>query len=143
MQKDYYEPMEPRPTNEAGEYTSGSTATMTESSDGSGGITQQAGEIASKAQEKAGAAADMGVDRAATGLHTAAEKMRDRASSTSGVQAQVGEKAADYMEKASTYLQDHDSQELWGEVEKFVKEHPMQAAAGALFAGFMLGRMMR
>jgi ElaB/YqjD/DUF883 family membrane-anchored ribosome-binding protein len=69
--------------------------------------------------------------------------MRDRASSTGGVQAQVGERAADYMEKASTYLQDHDSQELWGEVEKFVKEHPMQAAAGALFAGFMLGRMMR
>lgn len=144
MQKDYYEPLEPRPINESGEISAGATATMKPLGEhGPGGVTEQAGEVASKAQEKASSAADAGLDRAASGLHTAAEKMRDRASGTGGMQAQVGEKAADVMDRASSYLQSHDSGELWEDVERFVKDHPMQAAGGALVAGFLLGKIMR
>jgi len=47
------------------------------------------------------------------------------------------------MDRTASYLKEHDSQELWSEVEAFVKEHPMQAAAGALFAGYMLGKIIR
>ena len=73
----------------------------------------------------------------------AAERMRERADSHEGMQADVATKAADAMDRTASYLKEHDSQELWSEVEAFVKEHPMQAAAGALFAGYMLGKIIR
>lgn len=115
---------------------------------------EQAGELASSAREMAGEKAsaigsmaqekaDAGLDRAASGLERAATNMRDRAEGAGGLQEQVGTKVAGGLESAATYFKDHDSAELWSEVETFVKDHPLQAAAGALVAGWMLGRMMR
>ena len=101
------------------------------------------GEMRSQAGEKIVAGADAGKERAASGLSVAAERMRERADSHEGMQADVAAKAADAMDKTASYLKEHDSQELWSEVEAFVKEHPMQAAAGALFAGYMLGKIIR
>lgn len=131
-------------------------ATQTEA-----GVAEQANEIAARAQEKAGEfgemaqekagevasmaqeRADVGIDRAAEGLQQAADTMRERAGDHDGMQAQVGTKLADGLEKTAAYLKEHDSAELWDEVEAFVKEHPMQAAAGALVAGFLFGRILR
>ncbi|MCC6381518.1 MAG: hypothetical protein IT304_03370, partial [Dehalococcoidia bacterium] len=91
-----------------------------------------------KVQEQA----DAGLDRAASGLQKAADQMRDRAGSE-GLQGQVATKAADTMEKTASYLREHDTDEIWKDMESFVKDHPMQAAAGALVAGFVLGRLLR
>ncbi|MBK6663163.1 MAG: hypothetical protein IPG47_10635 [Thermoflexaceae bacterium] len=106
-------------------------------------VKEQAGEMRSQAGEKIVAGADAGKERAASGLSVAAERMRERADSHEGMQADVATKAADAMDRTASYLKEHDSQELWSEVEAFVKEHPMQAAAGALFAGYMLGKIIR
>lgn len=164
MQKDYYEPVDPQPINEGGEIPNGQTGTSQAYSDGSmqgggesGGVTQmaakaqdQAKEIAGQAQEKVGNVAtmarertDQGVDRAAEGLHTAAEKMREHAETREGVHAQVGTKVADTLDRTSSYLKEHDTAQMWDEVETFVRQNPMQAAAGALVAGFLLGRIFR
>ncbi|MBI2767490.1 MAG: hypothetical protein HYX53_16465 [Chloroflexi bacterium] len=147
MEKDYYEPLSPRPANAAGEIPEGSIGTM---KDGglrgeaeAGGIIEQAGRVAAKAQLKAFAGADVGRERAASGLATAAGRMRERAEDRGGMQAQFGAKAADAMGKTAGYLREHDSNELWDGVRAFIKEHPMQAAAGALFAGYFIGKMMR
>lgn len=150
MEKDYYEPqVDPITDLEGrgvGDYHPGSIATTEEKPS----VTEQASEIAAKAQEKAGEVggmakerADQGIDRAADGLQKAADTMRSRMEDQGGIQGEVGAKVAGGLEATASYLKDHDSAELWGEVESFVKEHPLQAAAGALVAGWMLGRMMR
>ena len=164
MQKDYYEPMEPKPINEEGEVPHGQTGTgsrMSSSDGSSGGMTDQArdmagraqeraGEMAEQAQEKAGNVAtmarertDQGKEKAAEGMQTAAEKIRERSESREGMQAQVGTRVADTLEKTSGYLREHDTNEMWDDFESFVRENPMQAAAGALVAGFVLGRILR
>ena len=147
MQKDYYEPL-------------GGTATETKTS-----VADQAGDVAAKAQDKAeemaGKAqdkaaelgstakdkamegAEAGRERAATGLQSAASSLRERGESSEGLQAELSTKAADSLDKASTYLSEHDTGEMWEELERLIKEHPMQAAAGALAAGFFLGRILR
>jgi ElaB/YqjD/DUF883 family membrane-anchored ribosome-binding protein len=47
------------------------------------------------------------------------------------------------METAAAYLKEHSSDEIFKDLEVFVKEHPTQALVGAIFAGFLVGRMMR
>ena len=47
------------------------------------------------------------------------------------------------MDKTATYLKEHDSQELMHDFEDYVKAHPLQAAAGALVAGFVLAKIVR
>lgn len=151
MQKDYYEPLEPHPVNEGGQVPAGATGMHSRETEGGGGrsMSEQAGDVATKTQEKAQEMgskmqeqADAGLDKAASGLQKAAEQMRERGGSE-GLQGQVATKAADTMEKTAGYLRDHDTDEIWQDVESFVKEHPMQAAAGALVAGFVLGRLLR
>jgi len=109
----------------------------------SGGMTDtvkdKAAEVGSKVEEKA----EVGKEKAADGLEKAAEQMRTRLESQGGPQAQVGVKVADGMEKTAGYLRDHETAEIWSDVETFVKEHPMQAAATAAVAGFVLARILR
>ncbi|MGE5597221.1 MAG: hypothetical protein ACM3S1_14450 [Hyphomicrobiales bacterium] len=150
MDKDYYEPMDPKPINESGEVPGGQTGTYMPESRSGGTATEQMQEKAEQAQEKMGQAAtmgreraDQGITKAASGLHSAADQLRQRSEGKEGMQGQVGTKAADALEKTSSYLKERDSQQIWDDVESFVRENPMQAAAGALVAGFILGRMLR
>jgi hypothetical protein len=94
-------------------------------------------------QERVMGGADKGMDRAAEGLESAAEKMRSRAGEEDGMRSSVQVKAADAMDKTATYLKEHDSEELLHELEDYVKAHPLQAAAGALVAGFVLAKIVR
>jgi ElaB/YqjD/DUF883 family membrane-anchored ribosome-binding protein len=87
---------------------------------------------------------EQGRERAAGGLENAANQLRSNfAGDGEGVKGQVGVKVADSLEKASGYLRDHETEQIWSDVETFVTEHPVQAAAGALVAGFLLGRILR
>lgn len=147
------------------EERSGGTATMTKSRADSGRSTtemakdrageakemagdrmaeakEMATEKAGQAKEMAADYAEMGKDRAVEGLETAASQVRDRFGEE-GMQGQVGTKVADGLEKTATYLREHEAGEMWSEIETFVKDHPMQAAAGALVAGFLMGRVLR
>lgn len=117
----------------------GMTATMTRQATE---IAGQAKDMAAEYGQKIQDSADMGKEKAAMGLESAADQLRERVGED-GVQGQVGTKVADGLEKTATYLRDHDTSEIWSEIESFVKDHPLQAAAGALFAGFMMGRVLR
>jgi ElaB/YqjD/DUF883 family membrane-anchored ribosome-binding protein len=108
---------------------------------------QRAGEKMSEGttavQERAISGADKGREKAAEGLGSAAEKMRSRAEEDTGMRGTVEGKAAEAMDKTAGYLKEHDSQELMHDLEEYVKAHPMQAAAGALVAGFVLAKIVR
>lgn len=108
---------------------------------------KRAGETATEArtavQERVTSGADTGIDKAAQGLGSAAEKMRSRAEEDQGMRSTVETKAAEAMDKTAGYLKEHDSQELMRDLEEFVKAHPMQAAVGALAAGYVLGKLVR
>jgi ElaB/YqjD/DUF883 family membrane-anchored ribosome-binding protein len=110
-----------------------STSTSRDSSNPDG---KDGGEI----KDRVMSGADAGKEKAAEGLSTAADKMR---SDEDGVRSQLGNKAADAMERTADYLKDHDSNELMHDIEEFVKAHPLQAAAGALAAGSVLGKLVR
>ncbi len=59
-------------------------------------------------------------------------------------QANVGkDKAAEGMSRTAEYLREHDTSRMWDDLEIFVRQHPLQAIAGAIFAGFIFARMIR
>jgi hypothetical protein len=123
------------------------TQASTRARDDDSELGKKTGEAVSEArsvvQEKTVAGADAGLDKAAQGLGSAADKMRTRAEEDEGIRGSLEGKAAEAMDKTAGYLKDHDSQELMRDVEEFVKAHPLQAAAGALVAGYVLGKLVR
>jgi ElaB/YqjD/DUF883 family membrane-anchored ribosome-binding protein len=100
----------------------------------------KAGDMAHNLQERT----EQGRERAADGLANAASQLRSNfAGDGEGVKGQVGVKVADSLERTAGYLREHETDQIWSDVETFVTEHPVQAAAGALVAGFVLGRVLR
>jgi ElaB/YqjD/DUF883 family membrane-anchored ribosome-binding protein len=93
--------------------------------------------------DKAKDQVDAGMDKAAVGLESTAERIKGMTGEGDGMPAQAGTKLAEGMESAATYLKEHSSDEIFKDLEVFVKEHPTQALVGAVFAGFLFGRMMR
>jgi ElaB/YqjD/DUF883 family membrane-anchored ribosome-binding protein len=102
-------------------------------------VKDKASELGQKAQQQA----DIGKDKAAGGMESAADKIREQAGKSDGMTAQTGTKVADGMEKTAGYLREHDTTEMLDDVEKYVKDHPMQAVAGAVIGGFVIGRILR
>jgi uncharacterized protein YjbJ (UPF0337 family) len=84
-----------------------------------------------------------GKDTMAGGIESAADMMRDKMPGGDGMVGKAGTKSADTLEKTAGYLRDHESGELWSDVEKYVKDHPASALVGALAAGFVLSRILR
>ncbi|OAI38966.1 hypothetical protein AYO38_08615 [bacterium SCGC AG-212-C10] len=83
-----------------------------------------------------------GKEKLADGIGSAAETMRERMDGDGAV-AKAGTMAADSLEKTASYLRDHESGELWADVQEYVKQHPASALVGALAAGFVLSRIVR
>jgi ElaB/YqjD/DUF883 family membrane-anchored ribosome-binding protein len=104
---------------------------------------QQAQEKAAEYGEQARERADEGMDRAGERMGETAARVRERAQERGGMQAEVGTRVADSMERTANYLKEHDTAELMDDVERYVKEHPVQAVAGAVVAGFVIGRILR
>ena len=92
--------------------------------------------------DKAKVQVDAGIDKAASGLESTAEKIKGMTGESEGMPAHAGVKVAESMETASTYLKEHSSDEIFKDLEVYVKQHPVQALLGAIFAGFLVGRMM-
>jgi len=92
--------------------------------------------------DKAKDQVDAGIDKAASGLESTAETIKGMTGEGKGMPAQAGVKVAESMETAAAYLKEHSSDEIFKDLEVYVKEHPTQALVGAIFAGFLVGRMM-
>jgi len=113
-------------------------------------ITDQASEYAEKAKESGSQVAeraqeqvDKGREEAAGGMQQAADKIREQTAGSDGLQAEAGTKIASGMETAASYLRDHSTADMWNDLERMAKEHPARTFAGVLFAGFVLGRILR
>jgi ElaB/YqjD/DUF883 family membrane-anchored ribosome-binding protein len=100
---------------------------------------EAASEYGARAQEQL----DKGMDQAADGMESAAARLRSQAENTEGMPAQAGVKVADGIETAATYLREHNTDEVLNDVEHYVRQHPTQALVGAIFAGFVIGRVLR
>jgi ElaB/YqjD/DUF883 family membrane-anchored ribosome-binding protein len=151
MRRDQYDPEEvtddrPDHTAPSGQVAAGSaTSTMRSTTSD---VQRQAGEVAESAEKQAAALKDKameqasaGKEKAASGLHSAAEQVRTRTGDSDAPKDKVMAKAADTMDKSADYIADREPREMWDDFEKFVKDHPLQAAAGALVAGVVLGRI--
>lgn len=102
-----------------------------------------AGDAARGVGDRARETADRGVDMAAERVGGAASRIRDIAGERGGVAADAGTRVADGMERTASYLREHDTQEMVSGFRSFVKEHPMQAVAGALVGGYLIAKVMR
>ncbi len=153
MRRDSYDPEnatdgeQPDHTAPSGQVAAGPATSQMRGSESD--IQQQAGEVAEKAQERATAyerameQAEAGRQKAASGLHSAADQIRRRSPEAEGTRAQAIARAADTVDRSAQYLDEHEASEMWGTFETFVREHPFQAAAGALVAGVLIGRILR
>jgi hypothetical protein len=101
-------------------------------------VTETAAQYGEKAQEQL----EKGKDEAAARMESAADVIRQK-TETGPIPAEAGVKVDEGMESAASYLREHDTSEIWNDMERYVKEHPSQAMVGAIFAGFLLGRMLR
>jgi ElaB/YqjD/DUF883 family membrane-anchored ribosome-binding protein len=99
---------------------------------------ERASEIGHKAQQRA----EQGKEKAATGMHRAADRIRERGSGSEGLAGQASSKAASGMDKAADYLKDHNTDEMLKDAERYAKDHPGQAILGAAVAGFLLGKIL-
>jgi len=86
---------------------------------------------------------DAGIETGATQLEGAADKVRDAVGDKEGMPKEVGLKVAETMDTASDYLKEHSSDEIMRDLEAYVKDHPAQAMVGAIFAGYLVGRILR
>jgi hypothetical protein len=105
-----------------------------------------ASKIADQAKNKTGEMANQvnvwAKDQAASGLERAAHMAHQRASG-SGMPAEAGTKVANVMEDTAKYVRTHDTNDVWGDVEFYVRSHPIQALAAAVVGGFVLGKLFR
>jgi ElaB/YqjD/DUF883 family membrane-anchored ribosome-binding protein len=95
------------------------------------------GEMANQAKERA----EVVKDQAADGLERAAQVAHQRVSGSAGMPAEAGTKVANVMEDTAQYLRTHDSNDIWGDLASYVRRHPIQALAGAVVGGFVLGKL--
>lgn len=104
---------------------------------------QSASEIASEAGDRAYEAAESGRQSAASGLERAAERVEQTAAGQQGMPAMAAERAAEGMQSAAGYLREHDTAEVWQDVERYVRQNPVRSVLGAVAAGFVVGRILR
>ncbi len=82
-------------------------------------------------------------EKAAGGVESAAQQVRERVSGAGGLQETAGVKVAESMDKTATYLREHDTKAIVTDFEQYAKEHPTQAIMGAVAFGFILGRILK
>ena len=103
-----------------------------------GQATDKAGEVKDQALEKA----DQGVDKASAGLSTAADKLREQSGEDGPLPAQVSV-VADQLEKASSYFEGKDTNEIISDLEAFIRNKPVESVIGAVAIGFILAKIVR
>jgi hypothetical protein len=86
---------------------------------------------------------ESGKVKAADSMEQAAHRLRDRAEAKGGLPHQAGTTVAEGIEGAAGYLRNHTTNEIWRDVEDYVRQHPGRALAGAIFTGYLLGKIMR
>jgi len=141
--------IEPSTMREATE----SGASSTQESEGAVGTVQEkAGQAVETAKEKVGQVTDQastkvdaGMDKAAGGLQTIADTIRDKApdGGQGGGVGSVVATTADTLESAAHYLRDKDTDQLMTELEGLVRRKPVESLVAAAALGFVLSKVLR
>jgi ElaB/YqjD/DUF883 family membrane-anchored ribosome-binding protein len=107
-------------------------------------------EVSTKVRENVTNARDVAMEqieqtheRAASGVESAAQQVREQTFGSGGIRETAGTKLADSMEKTAVYLREHDTKTMMADFEMYAKEHPTQAIMGAVAVGFILGRVLK
>jgi hypothetical protein len=98
---------------------------------------------AERARELAYHAVDSGRASTAAILETAAERLGPRTERTAAGLQEAAAKAADGMEEAASYLRRHETVEIWGDVGRYVKHHPIRTTLVAVAAAIATLRLLR
>jgi hypothetical protein len=108
---------------------------------------QKMGDAVDQAKETVTSRASQQKDRAAEGLHTVADAIRQTGDSLrqqdQGFVADYAESAASYIERASGYLQERDFNQLAGEVERFARRSPALFLGSAFALGWAAARFLK
>lgn len=108
-------------------------------------VTDRVQQIRSQAEERVNET----MGRAAEGLDTAArrlDELGDRYAGESGVRATAGNMAhqvADAIESTAGYLRDNDVRKLQQDLERQVRENPLQTLLIGVAAGWVIGKILR
>jgi ElaB/YqjD/DUF883 family membrane-anchored ribosome-binding protein len=110
-----------------------------------GQATQQARHKASEATETAAHAVDERRGQAAEQMDSTAQQVRERGESLPGGErtTEMAEMAAEKIEATSSYVREHDVQDMMSDLETLVRNNPTQSLIAAAAAGFLVGRMLR
>ncbi len=119
----------------------GQTSTSAMDGDRDESVAARAQGAAEQARDKASEVAEAGEERAADGMDRAAGVLREHSGSIPA--GGVAVKAADGIERGADYLRSHETGEMWGDVENYVRDHPVMGIAGSVAAGFIVGRLLR
>ena len=106
-------------------------------------MSEKLGDTKTTITEKSKESLETGKEKLGGGMESAADMIRDRTGETSGLPHDAGMKLADTMDKTAAYLHEHSSEEIWSDVESYVREHPTQALVGAVLAGWVMARVLR
>jgi hypothetical protein len=108
---------------------------------------QKMGEAVEQAKETVASRATQQKDRAAEGLHTVADAIRQTGDALreqdQGFVASYAESAAGYIERASGYLQERDFNQLAGEIERFARRSPTLFLGSAFALGWAAARFLK
>ncbi|HMN29460.1 MAG TPA: hypothetical protein PKE45_15020 [Caldilineaceae bacterium] len=118
---------------------------------------QQVGEMTDQAKQKAGETFDQVKQQAQAKLDQQKQQAADQLSGVAGALrqtshnletehnqlAQYADSFAEQVDKMSNYLRERDLSELFNDVSQIAKRQPELFVAGALAAGFLLGRFLK
>jgi len=112
---------------------------------------QATGNIVNKVQQQAGSQLTRGKESAATELSQVANAVRrlrenlpqQELGPIARVVGDYGEKAADSLERLSTYVRDKDPKQLLDDVQNFGRRQPALLLGGAFLLGFAGARLIR
>ncbi len=77
----------------------------------------------------------------ASGLHSAAERVREQA--TERRQQGFATRVAEPLDRSAQYLDTHSLPQISEDASDYAREHPIMTAAGVFAAAFLLGRLLR
>lgn len=112
---------------------------------------QTTGEIMNQVQQRAGSQISQQKESAASDLTTVVNAVRKFGESLSGeangpiarYAAQYGDKAAQNLERLTTYIREQDPKQLLNDVQNFGRRRPAWLLGGAFILGFAGARLIR
>ena len=107
--------------------------------DAASGLLDQAGRTATTQASRT-------MDRAGETLEQVARVVRDSGNQLRQDRPEIAgvvDTVAERVEQASTYLREHDAQQVIGEVERFARRQPALVVGGGLVVGLLAGRLLR